>query len=195
MSDNTQVKNSKLVPILLIILIVVAVGGIITALFLLLNKDGGSGEDGEPAHTIGYQNEGVVALSPDDLQKIMEDMVVQAEEGMVDLNYRHMAYSTDGVNFACDLGNSAANRYDMYFNIYLDDEFQEQVLLTGLLPPGSELESFVSEIPLDPGEYESVLVFTQVADDHATIVGQAMVVLTLVVLDGEYDYEGIIGAN
>ena len=188
MSDNAQVKNNKLVPILLIILIVVAVGGIITAVLLLLNQnDGGSGEDREPVNTIGYQNEGVVALDPDELQKILEGMVEEAAEGMMDLSYKHVAYSTDGVNFACDLGNPLSNRYDMYFNIFLNTEEQEQVLLTGLLPPGSEMESFKSEIKFDIGEYESVLVFTQVADDHATIVGQSMVILNLIVTDFNYE--------
>lgn len=188
MSENTQVKKSKLVPILLIVLIVVAVGGIVTAVLLLLNQNnGGSGEDREPVNTIGYQNEGVVALDPDELQKIMEEMVEQAAEGMMDLSYKHVAYSTDGVNFACDLGNPVSNRYDMYFQIVLNNEEQDQVLLTGLLPPGSEMETFKSEIEFEVGDYEAILIFTQVDDDHATIVGQSMVILNLIVTDFGYE--------
>ena len=183
MSENAQAKNSKLVPILIIIIGVLLIGGAVAA--VLLFTGGSGGEDGEPAHTIGYEVDAKVAANVDDFQQIMEEMVAQAAEGMVDLNYKHVAASTDGTNFVCAIGNPPSNRYDMYLNIYLDATLEQQLLLTGLLPPGTMIEEFESEIKLDPGEYESVLVFTQIADDHATIVGQAMVVLTLIVTDNE----------
>ena len=189
MSENIKEKKSKLVPILLIIIAVLLAGGIIAAVLILLNQNKTEGaDDREPSFTIGYEQNGVVALDPDDFQQLMEGLVIQAQEGMMDLTFRTIAISEDGVNFACDLGNDIANRYDMYLNIYLDEAMEQQVLLTGLLPPGAKLESFKSEIPLEVGEYESILVFTQVDDDHATIVGQSMVSLTLKVLD-EREYQ------
>lgn len=184
MSENTQGNKNKLVPILIIIIGVLLVGVAVAAVFLFTGGNGG-GEDGEPARTIGYEVDAIVAANVDDFQQIMEEMVAQAAEGMVDLNYKHVAASTDGTNFVCAIGNPPSNRYDMYLNIYLDATLEQQLLLTGLLPPGTMIEEFKSEIKLDPGEYESVLVFTQIADDHATIVGQAMVVLTLIVTDNE----------
>ena len=97
------------------------------------------------------------------------------------LRYQKTAYSSDGVNFKCEIGNSSANDYDMYINIYKDPELTEQILLTGLIPPGSKITEFESEIPLAPGTYNTTLVLTQVEDDRSTFHAQLMITLDLVV--------------
>lgn len=102
-------------------------------------------------------------------------------DGQMALRYKRMAYSSDGRNFICEIGNSSANKYDMYINIYKDPECTEQVLLTGLIPPGSGITEFESEITLAPGTYSSTLVLTQVEDDHSTFHAQLMVALDLYV--------------
>lgn len=194
--SEKEKKNSKVIVILLIVLIVLVIGGIITGVLLLLNKgDGenpsGGGGDGEPAVTIGYEQNGIsVGLSKDDLQALYEQMEDQRDKGMIDLSYKHMAASLDGVNFACTIGNPPSNGCDVYLQILLDNDPEQQVLLTGLIPPGSELERFESEIPLEPGVHESALIFTKVDTDHATIIGQAAVVLRLVVTDEEDEVWG-----
>lgn len=184
MSENVQEKqkSSKLM-IILIVLIVLLIAGIITGIVLFLKRDNNSDDDEEiePAVTIGYEGNGIVALSADEFQKTMDEIMKQAEEGMMDLRYKNIADSNDGVHFNCYIGNSENNLYDMYFNIYLGTDLDKQILLTGLVSPGSMIEEFESEIPLDPGDYEATLVFTQVKEDHSTICGQVMVVLTLVV--------------
>lgn len=180
MAEDVRRGPSKVIIILLIVLIVLVIGGGAVLAMVLLNRNGS--EDGEPAKTVGYQNEGVIILDQKDAD------LLPPPDGMIDLSYKYLAESTDGVHFACEINNSASNMYDMYFNIYLDETFEQQLLLTGLFPPGSGMEVFESEIPLENGEYEAVLTMTQVDDDHATIVGQASVVLTLVVHD-EYEYE------
>ncbi|MBD5140488.1 MAG: hypothetical protein HDT25_03605 [Ruminococcus sp.] len=183
MSENVQEKqkSSKLVIILLIVLIVLLVAGIIIGIVLFgkRSNDDSSADGEEPVVTIGYEGAGVVALGEDEFQKTMEEMIKQAEDGLMDLRYKNIAESTDGVHFDCMIGNSENNIYDMYFNIYLNTDLEQQILLTGLVPPGEMIETFESEIPLEPGEHEATLVFTQVKDDHATICGQVMVVLRL----------------
>lgn len=180
MSENVRKGPSKVVIILLIVIIVLVIGGGVVLTIVLLNRNGDDDGGVEPAKTIGYQNEGVVILNEDDWNNLN---IPSPAEGMIDLNYKNIAESTDGVNFVCEINNAIGNKYDMYFNIYSDDTFEEQLLLTGLVPPGGGLESFKSEVPLENGIYEAVLVMTQVDDDHATIVGQVNVVLTLFVYD------------
>ena len=190
MSENVHdKKSSKLVIILLIIIAVLLIAGIVTAVILFgkqgddsLSADGADGE--ETKVTIGYEGYGIGVLSEDELQAQWERMIEEAKEGMIDLEYKNQMISYDGDNFECKIGNAISNKYDMYANIYLDDELQQQVVLTGLVPPGSEIDSFKSEIHFDPGEYEAILVFTQVGDDHASIVGQTMLRVALLV-----DYE------
>ena len=188
MSENAKAKMPKVAIIIIIILSVIIVGGVVAGFILFMNKDGGIGGngdgDGEPAVTIGYEQNGIyVGLNEDELKDLYEQMEDQRDKGMIDLSYKHMAASLDGVNFACTIGNPASNMCDMYLQILLDGDPEQQVLLTGLIPPGSGLERFESEIPLEPGVHESALIFTKVDNDHATILVQAMVVLRLVVTD------------
>ena len=185
MSDSATGKRgpSKAVVILLIVIAVLVAGGGVTVAWLLLGQDKDGEGDEEPARTIGYQNEGIIIVDENDLDKI------PPPAGMIDLNYKNVAESTDGVNFTCEIANSASNEYDMYFTIYLDETFEDQLLLTGLVPPGGEMRNFTSEIPLENGIYETVLTMTQVDDDHGTIVGQVSVVLNLYVYDESKESE------
>lgn len=173
-------KSSKAVIILLVIIIILLLAGGAAAAVFFLNRDDEPLPDDNRNFMIQY-DEAAVALDEDALKKQFGDALKKAEEGQIALRYKNVAYSTDGVNFTCDIGNSTANTKDLYFNIYTDSTFEEQILLTGLVPPGQGITEFVSEIPFEPGTYEAVLVFTRVDDDHATMLGQAKVTYTLVV--------------
>lgn len=179
MAEKTRdEKSSKnLIIILLIIIILLLIAGGIILFFFLKKEEPNAPLPGEDGFKIQYDG-AAVALDEDSLRRQMED-AIKAAEGTMALKYSNEAHSTDGTNFSCYIGNSAANEYDMYVNIYLDEELTQQVLLTGLIPPGSGIQDFESEIPLEPGIYNTVLVLTQVEDDHATIHAQVMVTLTL----------------
>lgn len=173
-------KSSKAIIILLIIIIVLLLAGGVTAVVLLTRDNGDQPEKLDASGGIIHYDEAAVALDEDSLRSQFED-AAKAAEGTMALKYQSEARSSDGTNFSCYIGNSEANEYDMYANIYLDEALTEQVLLTGLIPPGSGIQEFESEIPLSPGTYETVLVLTQVEDDHSTFHAQVMVTLTLVV--------------
>lgn len=182
MSENVkeEKKSSKTVIILLLIIIILLLAGGITAIIFFMKKDNADLPDEGGNPLIQYDG-AAVALSEDEFNKQYADALKKAEEGQIALRYRNVAYSEDGVNFACDIANSPANDKDVYFNIYTDATFTEQILLTGLVPPGQGITEFQSEIPFEPGEHTAVLVFTKVDDDHSTMLGQAKVTYTLVV--------------
>lgn len=174
-------KSSKAVIILLIIVILLLLAGGITAAVLFMKNDKEPVPDEGNKNFMIQYDEAAVALDEDELKKQFGDALKKAEEGQIALRYKNVAYSTDGVNFTCDIGNSTANTKDLYFNIYTDSTFEEQILLTGLVPPGQGITEFTSEIPFEPGTHEAVLVFTRVDDDHSTMLGQAKVTYSLVV--------------
>lgn len=184
MAENTQEakKSSKAIMILLIILILLLIGGIVTVTVILLNKDDTSDAEANSEPKVGitlpYDN-GAVLLDEDSLQKQVEAMYERAKEGSMVLQFKSTAVSKDGEHFECEIGNAIENNYDMYINIYKDDTLEDQILLTGLIPPGSGIYEFESETPIFPGTYEAILVLTQVEDDHETIHAQVAVVLTL----------------
>ena len=194
MSDKVKMKMPKPLVALVTAASVAVVGGAAVTTAVLLNNNNKSNisdtennENEAPAVTIGMEGNGVVMMEDEDYAKLWEEMERQAAEGMMDLSYKNMAVSVDGVHFDCDFGNPITNPYYMYFNIYLSGDYAQEIVRTGLVEPGMQLSSFESSIKLDPGGYEAVLVFTQVKDDMATICGQISVTLNLLVYDGVPD--------
>jgi hypothetical protein len=120
-----------------------------------------------------------VALDSNTLEEQLAAMREKAENGYVNLEFQNIAFSDDGINFTCHLANSEANNEDMFFNIYKDNTLSEQIYLSGLVAPGTAIDSFVSEIKLDPGEYSAIILFTTVSDDHQTMTSQTPVEITL----------------
>lgn len=123
-------------------------------------------------------DDGAVVLGTDNPNQILEEI----QEGYLSLSHKTQAVSSDGENFECYILNGIENKYDFFINIYKDKTAEEQLLLTGLIPPGSGIDHFKSEIKLEPGEYEALLVITQVEDDHETLRGnQLFLALHLIV--------------
>lgn len=159
----------------MIIFIIIGIVVLVTAtgvIWWLCHKNANNVEE------IGYESQAVVVTDQEQLQKMMDQM---ADDGSVALEYKNVATSKDGKNFACYLANSSKNKYDMFLTIFKDQEKKEQVLLTKLIPPGSALKQFTTETKLEPGTYEGVLVLTQVKEDHKTIQSQTSVVYTMTV--------------
>lgn len=179
MSENVQEKkSSKAIIILLIIIILLLIGGGVTAL-LFFNKD--SGETDTPQETgLVHYDAAAVILDEEELGDRFQELVEEANSGIA-IQFKNVAHSYDGVHFSCKIGNPEYSSYDVYYGIYLDETFQDQVLLTGLFPPGTAIEEFESDIPFEPGEYKVVLVLTQVEDDHSTFHAQSFVNLDLIV--------------
>ena len=194
MAEENKDSKSKIIIIVLIIVIVLLVAGVgVGAIFIINNgKDADKpaettalSDSAEPAGSsnplILDYDAAAVALDEDSLSKAVEELREKAQSGYVNLKFKNLATSDDGIHFQCYLGNSDGNIYDMFFNIYKDATLSEQIYLSGLVSPGNVIESFDSEIKLDPGEYSAIIMFTSVSDDHTTMISQVPVEITLVV--------------
>lgn len=127
-------------------------------------------------------DEAAIILDQDALQQAVNEMYEKVEDGMISLSHKNQAFSSDGRTFQCYIQNNIDNKYDFFINIYKDNTAEEQLYLSGLIPPGSGIDHFNSEIKLDPGAYDALLVITQVEDDHETIRdGQLYLTLHLTV--------------
>lgn len=90
---------------------------------------------------IGYAEEGVtVAETEDELNKSVRQMLEAAQEPGIRLSYKNNAFSEDGVNFSCYIANGD-EKYDVFFQIFADEELQDEVFLSQLLRPGQAFES------------------------------------------------------
>ena len=127
---------------------------------------------------LDYDNS-AVALDEEDLEKQFQELQDKVNEGQVSLEFQNAAFSENGTDFTCYLANSSSNTEDMFFNIYTDGTFTEQIYLSGLLSPGSVITSFKSDVKFKPGNYEVIVLFTTVSDDHKTMTSQTPVAITL----------------
>ena len=181
MAENVKdSKSSKTLVIILIIVIVLLLAGGSVAAVLLLNKEDNTSADGDPAETaavLGYE-EGVVLIDPDKAQQQVDEMLKKSGSG-IPLMFKNTAFSTDGINFTGEIGNPSRSAYDVYYDLYMDESLEDQLYISALIPPGSKIEKFEINRQLDPGDYEAVLVLTQVEDDHSTLRAQSLVYLTL----------------
>lgn len=133
---------------------------------------------------IGYAEEGVTAVDdPDALQKAVDAAYAQAAEEGIALEYKNVAYSSDGTTFECYIANAEQNKYDMFIAIFADPELSDELFLSQLLRPGTAFSSVALSHPLDEGTHEVYIVHTQVeeVDGEQAIRGQMTVTADFVV--------------
>lgn len=174
-------KDNKKFIIIIASVAFVVIATLVVVIVLLLNKDEKPNQNDKPSGGLIDYQPGVIGVDVESFQEKFDQAVKDMQNSSIGLVFNNYAISDDGVNFKCYIGNAEGNTKDMYFNIYKDTSFSEQILLTGLIPPGSGIDTFESEIDLDPGTYEAVLVLTQVDDDHSTLLAQTNVQITLYV--------------
>ena len=157
--------------------LVAVVAIVAAAVVMILNNRSEDVYIDDPGSPLGYA-EGAVALDQSTLQSLVDGLV---SDGQFATEYSNDARSTDGRNFSCYIGNSGANIYDMYIQIFADAELTDQLLLTQLLRPGTALDKIRLDHSLAPGTHRVFVFFTQVDDDHATIKGQFSVTMDFTV--------------
>jgi hypothetical protein len=170
-------KGFLFLIIIIILILLLVIGGLVW--YILFSGNHEMTEQESQSGKFAYESS-VVVDNPDTLQDVVNGMIQQVEEGSIGLEMKTNAYSNDGVNFSCQIGNAEINRYDLFLVLYRDDT-QEEIYRSGLLPVGTHIEQFAVNKPMDEGVYECTLVFNQVEDDQETIHSQVNVELTLTV--------------
>ena len=146
--------NKVLVVVIVLLLLAIAAGCVY---FFFIRKE--PEEDG-----LGF---GVgVALTQEELDAAMEDAARNAAGGAVALKYKNGAYSDDGTNFDCYILNSESNLYDMFFEIYADEELTDKIFASGLIPRGSGYNKLELEQPLEKGDHTVFVLVSTVTTDE-----------------------------
>lgn len=175
------------VVILLLVLVIV-----LLALLLLKNLSPAAAppaqsvsEEQRSGGRIGYATTGVtIATDENTLQQAVDEMNASANDG-IGVEYRVGAYSEDGVNFSCYIGNPADSPRDKFISIYADGSLSEELFVSGLLRPGEAFESISLNRKLEQGSHQLYVAFTDVVDDEngdQEIFGQTFMVITFNVL-------------
>lgn len=184
--DKTQVsaeqrKQWRQRRIMVVIILVLA--AVIVA--LLLRSCGAKDDpgvtivDGEVPR-IGYANEGVTAVNdPDELQRQVDEMYERAREGGIPIEFQNDAYSSDGVNFSCYIGNPTSSLYDKFIAIYGDLEGTDELFVSQLIRPGSAFEKVTLNRALEKGDHRVYVAFSEVKEEDGQQVLYRQTVVTM----------------
>lgn len=175
--QKQQPKRSPLVLVLIIIIVVLAAAAVV----LVVGKFGGKPEEtviGDASiPLIGYEEGLTVVDDPDALQSAVDKMMEDAQDPGIPLNYQNIANSEDGKTFECYIANPVTDKYDIYIQIFSNQELTDQLYLSGLIPPGKAMTQLNLEKQLPAGNNTVYVAFTQVEEDHATIHNQIVVTM------------------
>lgn len=112
---------------------------------------------------IGYAEEGITVVEDaNSMEKAIADMLEKASSPGIALSYKNNAFSEDGVHFSCYIANSTRNLYDMFIQIFADEEYQDEVFLSQLIRPGQAFESLTLNHELPKGDTRCYVAMTQV---------------------------------
>ena len=131
-----------------------------------------------------------VVEDPDVLSREVEKLYESATAEGIGLEYKNEAFSLDGQNFACYIGNQSTSSYPLFITIYGDDQYQEELFISGLIKPGQAFNQVTFSRALEPGTYTLPVCYTQVYEPHTeendtddfTIRGQTVITLNFNVL-------------
>lgn len=155
MSEQKEKNNAKtkiiIIAVIIVMLIIIGVLGVV--IYQLMNKT-------------------------DEKQKVERQV---SEGSIVDENYDKKAaearFTTDmnmvwtfpsgsAVSTNAQIGNSSANMYECYFEVYLDDEDQTLLYSSPVLPVGKSINKLQLDQVLPDGSYDAVCTFHLLDDEN-----------------------------
>ena len=159
-------SKGKIVIIVLLLLVIAALGAVI---FLLLNKK-------PPERDI---SEGLVVDESDIDQKAADARFT------TDMNMIWTFPSGSKVSNNAEIGNSASNLYDCYFEVYLDDEERTLLYSSPVLPVGKRLDKLELNQTLPDGTYDAICTYYILDDeDPDRELGNVSFAVTLMFMKG-----------
>lgn len=159
-------KKRSVTVILFALVLIVAVAGAVA--FALRSKPAEApAEDG---NKLQFASEGVTALDEENLQSAVDELAKM--KNPIAVYYSPGAYSEDGTNFICNIGNSPANKTPAYFALYTDAECTDQICLTGALRPNESFKTLTLDRALEKGTHTVYVAETLVDEDLTTALNQ-----------------------
>lgn len=137
--------------IVMIIILLAVIGGLIRVIYTLMNQDE---ETKTPERNV---SEGLIVDGNFD-QKAANARFT------TDMNMVWTFPSGSEISNNAQIGNSASNLYECYFEVYLDDEEQTLLYSSPVLPVGKRLGQLKLDQALPDGTYDAVCTY-HILDD------------------------------
>jgi hypothetical protein len=163
-SAGTRKGGRKGIIIVIIIacVVVAVLAGVI--IYLLSTRDQGQDEEKEMRN---------VVVSQDNLQEQIGNMdsMDYVEPGYYTAsmtNEWHFA-SGDAVSQDAYVANRPENTNDVYFDLFLAGDESKPIYESPVIPRGSSLEQISLDVDLDPGTYDTVMIYHLIDENQNTI--------------------------
>ncbi|MBQ9493555.1 MAG: hypothetical protein IJR54_07485 [Oscillibacter sp.] len=172
-----QRGSATLIIVGLVVLLAVTIGAGTFVIVRLLNRDEVPQMEPTAGLNIGYASEGVTVLDEADAQQQAINDLLRGGPGL-SIDYKGDAYSVNGKDFECYIGNSDVNTEDMYIQICADAEMTDTVFLSQLIRPGYAFRNITLDRAFPNGDYTFYVCFTTVnnsEDGEVEITGQTTV--------------------
>lgn len=154
-------KRGKIVLVICVAVIITLLGIVI---FLLVNIKEDAEEEPERRN---------VVVNQENAEEIAEEMIQQE---YIPPGYYSASMSTswhfetgDAVSEDAYVANLAENTNDVYFDVFLEDQEDDPILESPVIPRGSEMESIALDKPLDAGTYDCVMVYHLIDEEQNTV--------------------------
>jgi len=175
MSSNNKKASggNKALIAVIIILIVVIVAGVVVIVSLLNKKD-------EKEEAVSTTGRGTVVTSENAEETVAALESVPVEDGYFKTSQTiDWHFNTDGVTEDAYIGNSEDNGHTVYFDLNMEDS-GETIYSSPFIPVGMELNGFTLDKKLEPGTYDTIMVY-HLVDDNEKEISTLSVALTIYV--------------
>lgn len=168
MSTANQTQSGKkggarTVGIIFVLLIILVLIGII--IYLLLAR--------KPEDENERRN---VVVTPDNVQDVIEEMEQKASEEFVApgyytvrMNYEWHFATGDAASANAYVENLVTNTNAVYLDLFLEEDEENAIYKSPVIPLGSSLQDIALDTPLEAGTYDCVAVYHLVDDDQNTL--------------------------
>lgn len=161
---NTSQKKSS-TPI-----IIGGMGVIIVLLVVLIVVMMNRGGNAEPPQAEERRN---TVVTQENVEQVVDEMLT---EEPVEPGYYSASMSTtwhfatgDAVSEDAYVENVRENTHDVYFDVFLEEDEENAILKSPVIPRGSEMTNIALDAPLDAGTHNCVMVYHLIDEDQNTI--------------------------
>ncbi len=148
-------KKSRKGGILVAIVIVILIAIII---YLLLPRD----EDDEKRN---------VVVTPENVERVLEKADEAVPDGYYTVTMNPIWHFANGseASYDAEVENVAENTNDVFFDIVLEEDEEQVLYKSPVIPRGSRLEEIVLDETLDAGTYPCVVIYNLVDEEQNTL--------------------------
>lgn len=138
-----------------------------TIIYLLMSRQPEEDEEGGLRGTI---------VTPNNVQAVIEEMEQKASEELVApgyytvrMNYEWYFATGDAVSENAYVENLSVNTNAVYLDLFLEEDEENAIYKSPVIPLGCSLQDIVLDTPLEAGTYPCVAVYHLVDDSQKTL--------------------------